>query len=213
MHKTILKKLKVITNDIVIAFFMTSILLFVTGITLGPKIEKTMALINKLTANNQMTSKIKKNIQIDKIQKKLTEYPSYGETFGTIEIPTLDINIALYHGESISILKYGAGHHAGSYFPGEGGSIIIAAHNTYGMFYNLPKIKIGDKVIIKTTYGTYTYQINKTEINEAKIIGQNLKINKEEETIMLYTCYPVEIPGYKSKRFIAYGNLIGDNNA
>lgn len=212
MHKTSLKKIKVVTKDIVIAFFITSLTIFCTWIFVGKKIEKIVTLINKLTVNTNIIKKVNKRIEIDKINRRLINYPSYGESFGIITIPSIDVDIALYHGESLEILKYGAGHHAGSYFPGEGGSIIIAAHNTYGMFYSLPKVKVGDKIIIKTTYGTYNYQIDKTEIEEAKVLGSNLKINKEKETIMLYTCYPTDTPGYKSKRFVVYGSLIGDEN-
>ena len=212
MHKTSLKKIKVVTKDIVIAFFITSLTIFCTWILVGKKIEKIVTLINKLTVNTDITKRKNKRIEIDKINRRLINYPSYGESFGIITIPSIDVDIALYHGESLGILKYGAGHHAGSYFPGEGGSIVIAAHNTYGMFYSLPKVNVGDKIIIKTTYGIYNYQIDKTEIEEAKVLGSNLKINKEKETIMLYTCYPTDTPGYKSKRFVVYGSLIGDEN-
>ena len=174
MLKYIIKKFKAIAKELVIAFFFTSFLLFFIYILFGTKIEKTINLINKFFIFNSYYEEKVKDIKIDKIKKRLTEYPSYGEAFGSIEIPSIDIDVTLYHGESLSILKYGAGHHAGSYFPGEGGSIIIAGHNTYGQFYTLPQIQIDDNVIIKTIYGTYTYKINKTEIIEAKVLGNNL---------------------------------------
>ena len=212
MLKFVLKRLKVISKHLVIAFFMTCFIVFLTFVLFGRPIGKTMSLVNKMLVFDYSDTKKTKNIKIDEVEKRLIEYPSYGEVFGSIEIPSVDIHMALYHGESLSILKYGAGHHAGSYFPGEGGTIIIAGHNTLGQFYSLPNVHVGDKIIVKTVYGDYTYQIDGTDVYDAKVLGTNLKISNDKETIMLYTCYPVEIPGYKSKRFVVTGFLVGDND-
>ncbi|MBR3162066.1 MAG: class D sortase [Bacilli bacterium] len=174
--------------------------------------EKTITIINKLsipaTANNESNEDIK----FDKIKKRLSTYPNYGDKFGSVEISSIGVDVVLYHGESLKILKYGLGHHAGSYFPGEGGTILIAGHNTFGMFYNLPKIKIGDNILVRTLYGDYSYKVIKTDIKEASVLTKEIKVNNKEEILVLYTCYPVEIPGYKSKRFVAYAKLVGDSN-
>ena len=95
---------------------------------------------------NNSYQKRDREIEFDKVKKKLKVYPSYGEVFGNVLIPSIKVDVALYHGESLKNLKYGLGHHAGSFFPGEGGSIIIAGHNTYGQLYDLPKVKIGDMI-------------------------------------------------------------------
>lgn len=212
MLNNIIEKIKAIAKDIAVAFFFTTFILFLTGLIFGKKINYMVALINKLATISYITSTETKDIKIDKVKKRLETYPNYGELFGTIEIPSVNIDISLYHGEDLSILLYGAGHHAGSYFPGEGGTIIIAAHNTWGQFYTLPQVDIGDKVIIKTNYGTYTYEIDKTEVANAIELGNNLTIKTDLETLMLYTCYPVETPGYKANRFVAYASLVGEEN-
>ena len=201
-----LEMLKIVKNKVSAFIVSTCFLVF------GNKIDKTTSLINKFFVFNGYSEQKVKDIKIDKIKKRLTYYPSYGEAFGSLEIPSVSIDVALYHGESLSVLKYGLGHHAGSLFPGEGGTIIIAGHNTYGFFYKLPQVKVGDVVIIKTVYGTYHYEVTSTDIAEASVLGHNLKISHDEETVMLYTCYPVETPGYKSKRFVVYGRLVGEDN-
>lgn len=212
MLKKLINKTKVVTKQLVTAFFFASFICFLFLLLFNNRIKYYFNTINKLAVASYEYETREKDIKINKIEKRLTEYPSIGESFGSIKIPSVKIDIALYHGETLDVLKYGAGHHAGSYFPGEGGTIIIAAHNTYGQFYTLPKVKIGDEVIIKTTYGTYTYKITKTEIANADKLGENIHIYTDKETIMLYTCYPVETPGYKSNRFVAYGDLVGEED-
>ena len=201
-----------ITKHLVIAFFFVCIIVFFVYSLFGVKIEKTITIINKLAIPDTTGDDNVEDIKFDKIKKRLSTYPSYGDKFGSVEISSIDIDVVLYHGESLKILKYGLGHHAGSYFPGEGGTVVIAGHNTFGMFYNLPKIKIGDSISIKTIYGNYNYQVIKTDIKEATILTKEINVNNKEEILVLYTCYPVEIPGYKSKRFVVYAKLVGDSN-
>ena len=131
---------------------------------------------------------------------------------GGIKIPSVGIDLALYNGEALEILRYGAGHHAGSFYPGEGGTIIIAGHNIRGHFYTLPQVNIGDKIILNVTYGTYTYEVTKTEIRNAVELGENLHLRRDEEELMLYTCYPVETPGWKADRFVVYAKLVGEED-
>ena len=49
-------------------------------------------------------------------------------------------------GDTLDILRYGVGHYAGSFFPGEGGSVIFAAHNNY--FRKLNQTKIPMRAIL-----------------------------------------------------------------
>lgn len=212
MLNNIKEKIKAIAKDIAVAFFFTTFILFLTGLILNKNINTLIVLVNKLGTGSYVSNLERKDITINKVKKRLETYPYYGDRFGTISIPSVNIDIALYHGEALRVLQYGAGHHAGSYFPGEGGTIIIAAHNTWGQFYTLPQVSIGDKVIIKTDYGTYTYEINKTEIANAIKLGEDLRIRTDLEELMLYTCYPVDSPGYKANRFVAYAVLVGEED-
>lgn len=206
-----MNKVKAIVKQFVIAFFFSAFFIFLVSILFQKKIDKAIVLINKVAVVSSTKESKNKNIKINNIKKRLVEYPSYGDVFGTIKIPNLQIESSLYHGDALRILKYGVGHHAGTYFPGEGGTILIAGHNTYAQFRNLPNAKVNDQITVETVYGTYTYKVERTDIKEAKEFNEILSINDEKEELILYTCYPVDTPGFKTKRFIVYASLVGDN--
>ena len=205
------KKLKAIVKDIAVAFFFTAFFIFLVLILFQKKIDKAITLINKVAVVSASKDKKNSNIKMNKLEKRLAEYPSYGDVFGTIKIPSQSIDVSIYHGDALRLLKYGVGHHAGTYFPGEGGTILIAGHNTYAQFRNLPNIKVNDQILIEAVYGNYTYKVDRTDILEAKDFNEQLSISEEKEELILYTCYPVDIPGFKTKRFIVYASLVGDD--
>ena len=206
------KKLKAIVKDMAVAFFFTTFFIFLVLILFQKKIDKAITLINKVAVVSASNDKKKANIKINKLEKRLVEYPSYGDVFASIKIPSQSIDASIYHGDALRLLKYGVGHHAGTYFPGEGGTILIAGHNTYAQFRNLPNMKENDEIIIETIYGKYTYKVDRTDILEAKAFNESLSINDENEQLILYTCYPVDTPGFKTKRFIVYASLVGEAN-
>lgn len=211
MHNLKTYKVKAIVKHFLIAFFFSTFFIFLVSIIFQKKIDKAIVLINKVAVVSSSKQSKKKNIKINPIKKQLIEYPSYGDVFGTIKINDLQIESNIYHGDALRLLKYGVGHHAGTYFPGEGGTILIAGHNTYSQFRNLPNIKVNNHILIETVYGIYTYKVDRTDILEAKDFNESLSINNEKEELILYTCYPVDTPGFKTKRFIVYASLVGDN--
>ena len=79
--------------------------------------------------------------------------------------------------------------------------ILITGNNTY--LKNLSKLKAKDEIIIKTTYGTYKYKVEKTRIKNADELSNSLEIKNNEESLILYTTYP-ETKGYKADRLVVY---------
>ena len=61
---------------------------------------------------NRTTEKI----NIDSGSKRLSSYPTYGEIFATIEIPTINVSANIVEGDNIDLIKKNIGHYAGSYF-------------------------------------------------------------------------------------------------
>ena len=212
MHNKVLKKAKAIVKRLMIAFFFSAFVVFLVSIFVQNELDKTISLINKFAVFSASTSKKEANVKIDKLKKRLVEYPSYGDVFASIQIPSIGVDVNVYHGDALRLLKYGVGHHAGTYFPGEGGTILIAGHNTSGQFETLPDINVGDEIIISAIYGKYKYKVDSTDILEASVFNENLSINDSEEKLILYTCYPVNTPGFKTKRFIVYASLVGEVN-
>jgi sortase A len=197
--------LKAIAKNLTIAFFISCLIVTILYFVCLKKLENYITLFNNFTYNGLNGSE---TVKMDSTTKELVEYPSYGSLFGTISMPTIDTTVNLYHGDDLDILKKGAGHYAGSFFPGEGGTILIAAHNRREYFKYLPKLNIGDEIIIKTTYGTFTYLVTNGEVVNASDL-ENIEINSEKEELVLYTCYPTNALGLTSKRYVITSVLDG----
>ena len=103
-------------------------------------------------------------------------------------------------------MKNGVGHSSGSYFPGEGGSIVYLGHNSKKMFRRFSELQIGNEIIVKTDYGEFKYTIYDMQlIKETEF--DKLPIQKESEILMVYTCYPFNNIGYTDKRYVVYAKL------
>lgn len=206
MRNKVIRIGKEIAEQITISFFVSSLVVLFIFFGFYKKIDDTLSLLNMITIGEKKVQT--QEIKFDSIKKRLAVYPTWGSIWATLEIPDIGINIPVYQGDTLDIIQYGAGHFSGSYFPGEGGSIILAAHNSRQHFMYLPKLDLGAKVIVKANYGTFTY-----EVVDAKVIRDNdmasLPIQTEKETLMMYTCWPTNTIGFKSKRYVVYTELIG----
>lgn len=207
--RRLLTKVKAIISSLIIAFFYSATIIFIISLFFGNTIKKGLSIINTISLNLEYGTN--ENVHFSKTEKRLTSHPSWGSTFGRIKIPSIMIDIPIYHGDDTPQLANGAGHYAGSKFPGEGGSIVLAAHNSHGLFYTLPQIKIGDKVKIETIYGNFEYEVFNTAIADYRN-EDAFPIQNEQEMLILYTCYPVDNIWYVNDRFIAYAKLVGDQS-
>lgn len=204
-------RIKTVAINIAIAFFFTAIFVLCYYYIVEEKLSFYINAINTTAVKKSDVEEKETSYNIE--AKRLLNYPRYGKKFATLNIKSIDMNLPIYHGDSLKILRHGVGHFAGSYFPGENGSIILAAHNTNGMFNKLDKIKKGDKVIIKATYATFEYEVyNMRVVKETDL--KAFKIQHDEEILMMYTCYPINrsIVGRKTKRYVVYAKKVGVSN-
>lgn len=206
--KSLIYKIKVIIISIIIAFFCSAFLIFLITICFGPIINRGLSIANTLSLEINFGKNEK--ITYDKIEKKLDVLPNWGTVFAQLKIPSIGVDIPVYHGDDMLQLASGAGHYAGSQFPGEGGTIILAGHNSRKFFYNLPKIQNGALIDLDTIYGKFQYEVYGTKIANYKDEDAFL-LQNEEEILVLYTCYPVDSLWYVNDRFIVYAKLVGDN--
>lgn len=132
--------------------------------------------------------------------------PNSGTLYAHISSEKSGLDAPLYFGDSDTILKNGVGQYVGSSIPGFGLPILLAAHNTT-YFLPLENIKVGDIVIITTSYGIYNYQITAT-----KIVDKNDKsaydLAQKKEQLIMYTCYPFNMLGALQKRYFVYADKI-----
>lgn len=199
MHNIIRNSLKATVINVMVALLIVIILIFSLNIIIGQKKDFIMTLINTISIKKEEKVEIETVIE----DNKLKNYPEYGTSYATINIPKININLPVYYGETMEILKKGVGHSSGSYFPGEGGSIVYMGHNSKKVFRNFSKIEKGDLINIKTDYGDFSYKVYDTKIVEETDINA-LPIQDNKEILMIYTCYPFNNIGYATQRYVVY---------
>ena len=204
MHNFLAKNaIKATIIELIVALFITVILLGIGKLLFGAKIEETISLISKVSIGVSEKTEIVNTVIDD---KKIKNYPEYGTKYATIKIPKIDVDLPVYYGDTLDILKKGVGHSSGSYFPGEGGSIIYMGHNSKKMFRRFSELQKGNEIEITTTYGDFKYKIYDMQlIKETEI--DKLPIQEEKEILMIYTCYPFNNIGYATQRYVVYAEL------
>ena len=203
MHNLVGNAIKATIIELIVALFITVILLGIGYFLFGAKIEETMSLISKVSIGVSDSSEVVNTVIDD---KKIKNYPEYGTKYATIKIPKIDVELPVYYGDTLDILKKGVGHSSGSYFPGEGGSIIYMGHNSKKMFRRFSELQKGNEIEVTTTYGDFKYKIYDMQlIKETEV--DKLPIQEEKEILMVYTCYPFNNIGYATQRYVVYAEL------
>lgn len=203
MPKFVIKTLKATIIYVIVALLITALIILGTKLFFGAKIEETISLVSKVAIDLEQ-----KNVQETTINEdnKIKNYPEYGTQYATIEIPKIDVNLPVYFGDTLEILKNGVGHSSGSYFPGEGGSIIYMGHNSKKVFRRFSELQKGNEITVKTNYGEYKYKIYDMQLIKETDIDK-LPIQKDKEILMIYTCYPFNNIGYATQRYVVYAEL------
>jgi sortase A len=122
-----------------------------------------------------------------------------GELVGRMEIPRLQMSVAVAEGTDAATLRRAAGHILGTDLPGQPGNIGIAGHRDT-LFRPLRHTLKGDLITLVTLQGEYHYRVvstkivNPTEVAVLKADGH--------EILTLVTCYPFYFIGPAPDRFI-----------
>ena len=209
MKNRLVQSVKATISSIIVALLISGLLLLCIKLFLGRKIDEIFTLVNKVsvtTATNAEPAQttIKKDIDTEK--NTIENYPTYGTQYATIQIDKIDVNLPVYFGDTLEILKKGVGHSSGSYFPGEGGSIIYMGHNSKKMFRRFSELQKGNEIKVTTSYGEYTYKIYDMKLIKETELDQ-LPIQRDKEILMVYTCYPFNNVGYATQRYVVYAEL------
>lgn len=206
MHnKRIIQASKATISVIIVALLLVGLIFFATYLFFGQEIDTAVLLLNTVSVNlNENKEQVPTILNEEK--QTLENYPEYGTQYATIEIPRINANLPVYFGDTLEILKKGVGHSSGSYFPGEGGSIVYMGHNSKKVFRRFSELQIGDSIKVTTTYGEFNYKIYDMQlIKETEL--EKVPIQREEEILMVYTCYPFNNIGYADHRFVVYAKL------
>jgi len=110
---------------------------------------------------------------------------------GSIEIPKIGLNAAMFEGIRLTTLDRGPGHWPGTAMPGATGNVVVAGHRTSHSkpFRHLEVLVPGDEVIFNTSEGRFVYNVTSTEVvypDAVHIINQT-----PDRTATLFACHPV----------------------
>jgi len=125
------------------------------------------------------------------IDPRLLVAPPEGQGEGVIQIPKIGVDWAFVEGVQLSDLAKGPGHYPGTPLPGQIGNAAIAGHRTtHGApFYNVNELAPGDKIIIQTFAGKYTYVVYKRPF-AVKPTDYYVVNNTRDAQLTLTSCNP-----------------------
>lgn len=141
------------------------------------------------------------------IDKKTITIPEEGDQYATISVDRVSFEKPVYYGDNDGILEIGIGHYMKSGLPGEGKPILLAGHNGTH-FWKLQDMQKDDIVKIKTSWGEYTYKIYDIQIMNATDFDTS-QLNDEEERLIMYSCYPFDVPSTPTRYFVYASKVSG----
>ncbi|PRI12410.1 class C sortase [Leucobacter massiliensis] len=130
-------------------------------------------------------------------------------TMARVKIPSIDVDLPIYHGTSDAVLDLGAGHLEGSHLPvgGPGTRSVITAHRGLAnatMFSNLDRVQLGDTFTVEVFGEVLTYRVRETRVI-APEQTDTLRAEPGEDLVTLITCTPL---GINTHRIIVTGERI-----
>lgn len=123
---------------------------------------------------------------------------------GSIHIPSIGLQHAVFEGVTLTIINEGPGHWPGSAMPGQVGNTVFPGHRTtYSRpFHDLDKLVPGDDVVFQMPEADYVYKVVETKIvtpEELWVIDQGVT-----PTFTLIACHP---KGSARQRIVVKGDL------
>lgn len=131
------------------------------------------------------------------------------DAMGRLRIPTINVDLPIYHGTSDETLAKGVGHLEGTSLPVGGASqhSVLTAHRGLPeatLFNDLHKVQIGERFTIEVFGEVLTYQVIETQTvwpHET----QTLIPRYGEDLVTLVTCTPL---GINSHRYLVTGERV-----
>lgn len=118
-----------------------------------------------------------------------------------IQVPKLGYYAAVREGVGSGVLYASPGHYPDTRWPGDPGTVGVAAHNVY--WINFPQLAKGDEIDLDTRYGVYRYRVVSTEIvnpdNRTALVADSGGYH-----LTLTTCWPLWAGAFATQRFIIH---------
>lgn len=135
--------------------------------------------------------------------------PQHDGMMATIRIPSIKVELPIYHGTEEEVLQKAIGHLEQTSFPvgGKGTHAVISGHRglpSAKLFTDLNLLEMGDVFYIDVLDETLAYEVDKITTVEPNHL-EDLAIVSEEDYVTLVTCTPYAI---NSHRLLVRGTRI-----
>ena len=132
------------------------------------------------------------------------KHPVDGVDFA-IRIPKLDYYAAVKEGIDAGVLYSGPGHYPTTMWPGDPGTIGVAAHNVY--WINFPQLARGDEIDVETRYGLFRYRMTGSQVvnpdNRSVLVP-----NSDGYHLTLTTCWPLWAGAFATQRYVIFAEQV-----
>lgn len=125
---------------------------------------------------------------------------------GYVNIPEINVNLAIYHGTNEEVLQKGVGHLENTSLPvgGEGTHTVLSGHTglpSAKLFNNLSELEEGDEFYIHVLGEVLAYKVDQIKVVEPHDTS-DLLIDSTKDYATLVTCTPY---GVNSHRLLVRG--------
>lgn len=174
-------------------------------------LEENMTEDNLLNDEYSKALKYNENLFLGMEKEDYDTILNYASTqiMATIQIPVIDVDLAIYHGTSDEVLNRGIGHFEFSSLPsgGKNSHCILTGHRglpNAKLFTRLDELKKKDRIYIHICKKTLTYEVVDCFVVEPEEI-LNMGIEKNRDLLSLVTCTPY---GINTKRLVVQAKRI-----
>lgn len=166
-----------------------------------PQKQREALLAQAQMYNDQLAGKLPEDAQAEVWPYR--EQLSYNDEpmMSWLEIPSINVDMPIYHGTSDSALMAGVGHLEGTSLPvgGTGTHTVLTAHSgmqNLTMFDDIGKLEPGDLVLLHTLGETLAYRMESSEVVWPDEVS-GLAIETGKDQVTLVTCTPYGINDHR----------------
>ena len=174
-------------------------------------LEENMTEDNLLNDEYSKALKYNENLFLGMEKEDYDTILNYASTqiMATIQIPVIDVDLAIYHGTSDEVLNRGIGHFEFSSLPvgGKNSHCILTGHRgmpSAKLFTRLDELKKKDRIYIHVCKKTLVYEVVDSFVVEPEDI-LDMGIEEGQDLLSLVTCTPY---GINTKRLVVQAKRI-----
>ena len=124
---------------------------------------------------------------------------------GVLEIPRLDVSVAVIQGDDDAALRVAVGHLRDTPLPWEDGNSALAGHRDT-FFRPLRDARVGDEIRLATRHGDFGYVVRRVSLVGPDAVW--VLRRSEAVSLTLITCYPFDYVGPAPLRWVVQAERV-----